>query len=196
MKEGLVYENVTFGFPNVDCSSALSVIYTGTYPFYNGIPSDKVYNLSLRREEFALNDPEKIGNYTDETYSPKNLKTSTLSDEIKIVGNGLGRVFSVAPSAQHAIISAGHAANSAFWLNEKNGKWATTTYYLDVPIYVEQRNYNQSLFVAYRYSGVGFLFCHRKNIRHFLICGKIFLLNIFFLRTGTINMHSLRRRHW
>ena len=145
MKEGLVYENVTFGFPNVDCSSALSVIYTGTYPFYNGIPSDKVYNLSLRREEFALNDPEKIGNYTDETYSPKNLKTSTLSDEIKIVGNGLGRVFSVAPSAQHAIISAGHAANSAFWLNEKNGKWATTTYYLDVPIYVEQRNYNQSL---------------------------------------------------
>ena len=54
-------------------------------------------------------------------------------------------MYAVAPDAQQSIISAGHAANCAFWINDRNGKWATTTYYRDVPAYVEQFNYVRSL---------------------------------------------------
>ena len=40
----------------------------------------------------------------------------------------------------------GHAANGAFWIDNLNGKWATTTYYKSVPWYVERYNSgNESL---------------------------------------------------
>jgi len=39
----------------------------------------------------------------------------------------------IAPDAESAILSAGHAANGAFWMDNTNGKWATTTYYKGIP---------------------------------------------------------------
>ena len=145
MKEGVVCENLVYDYPNVDKASATATLYTGTMPFFHGIPSERFFNTTFQREEFILNDPSKIGNYTQETFSPERLKTSTISDEVKIVSGGLGRVYAVAPDAQQAIISAGHAGNCAFWINDRNGKWATTTYYRDVPAYIEQFNYGRSL---------------------------------------------------
>ncbi|MDR1682442.1 MAG: alkaline phosphatase family protein, partial [Candidatus Symbiothrix sp.] len=37
-------------------------------------------------------------------------------------------------------VSAGKWANAAFWLDEINGKWATTTYYKDLPEYIDRFN--------------------------------------------------------
>ncbi len=145
MQQGVMCENVVFDYPNVDKVSATATLYTGTIPFFHGIPAERFFNTTMLREEMILNDPSHIGNYTNETLSPKHLKTSTISDEVKIVSGGLGRVYSVAPDAQQAIIGAGHAANCAFWINDLNGKWATTTYYRDVPAYIGQRNYISSL---------------------------------------------------
>ena len=107
MREGVVCENLVFDFPNIDKASATATLYTGTTPFFHGIPSERFFNTAFLREEFILNDPSKIGNYTDETFSPERIRTSTLSDEVKIVSGGLGRVYAVAPDAQQSIISAG-----------------------------------------------------------------------------------------
>ena len=49
-------------------------------------------------------------------------------------------VYSIAPDAESAILSAGHAANGAFWMDNTNGKWATTTYYKGIPWYVDRYN--------------------------------------------------------
>ena len=95
MREGVVCENLVFDFPNIDKASATATLYTGTTPFFHGIPSDRFFNTAFLREEFILNDPSKIGNYTDETFSPERIRTSTLSDEVKIVSGGLGRVYAV-----------------------------------------------------------------------------------------------------
>ena len=100
MREGVVCENLVFDFPNIDKASATATLYTGTTPFFHGIPSERFFNTAFLREEFILNDPSKIGNYTDETFSPERIRTSTLSDEVKIVSGGLGRVYAVAPDAQ------------------------------------------------------------------------------------------------
>ena len=66
MNEGLMYENVTFDFPNPDRASATASIYTGTYPSYNGIPSNTLYNITRKRVESVLFDISKMGNYTDD----------------------------------------------------------------------------------------------------------------------------------
>ena len=145
MNEGLMYENVTFDFPNPDRASATASIYTGTYPSYNGIPSNTLYNITRKRVESVLFDISKMGNYTDETVSAQNLLTSTISDELKIASDGFSAVYSIAPTFEQAILSAGHAANSAFWFNEANGKWATSTYYNDIPAYIDVANRENSL---------------------------------------------------
>ena len=80
-----------------------------------------------------------------ETYSPKSIRVSTLSDEVRIDGGGIGNVYSVAPSPSQSIILAGHAGNSAFWINDVTGRWATTAYYKDVPQPMQARNFSRSL---------------------------------------------------
>ena len=90
-------------------------------------------------------DPNTIGNFTTETYSPEVLSVSTLSDELRVAGGGIGRVYSLAPDPQQAILLAGHAGNAAFWINDVNGNWSTTTYYKDVPTSLTQRNFSSPL---------------------------------------------------
>lgn len=72
MREGVVCENLVFDFPNIDKASATATLYTGTTPFFHGIPSERFFNTAFLREEFILNDPSKIGNYTDTNTNGKN----------------------------------------------------------------------------------------------------------------------------
>ncbi len=145
IKDGVVCKDVIYGLPHLDRAVATATIYTGTTPFYNGIVAEYVFDKNAHKDQNILFDNRYMGNATNDTYSASALRTSTLSDEIKIVGNGLGRVYAIAPDASTAILSAGHIANSAIWLDNKTGKWVTSTYYNDTPAYILQRNYTQSL---------------------------------------------------
>lgn len=142
---GAYLRNVDFVVAEQDAVNATAIIYTGNYPSKNGVVASSLYNPSTKKSEPVLNDANTIGNFTTETYSPRNLLFSTISDEVAIDGAGLGAVYSIALDPQQAIIMAGHAGNSAFWINDNSGKWCTTTYYKDVPQVVSQRNYNKSL---------------------------------------------------
>lgn len=143
-KGGVLIENVDYG-PNVDGAGAVAMIYTGAAPSANGIAKARSYNTERHLAQPTLLDPSKIGNYTDETLSPAALRTSTISDELRIDGGGASYVHSIAPDATCAIIMSGHAGNSAFWINDANGNWATTTHYKDVPTPVSNRNFTSPL---------------------------------------------------
>lgn len=145
MRDGAYFRNIDFAVAQTDVASGTAMVYTGNYPSKNGVSASSVYNPQSMKSESALNDPDAIGNFTTETFSPRNILLSTISDEVKIDGAGLGAVYSVAIDPQQAIIMAGHAGNSAFWINENSGKWCTTTYYKDVPQFLSQRNYKKSL---------------------------------------------------
>ena len=140
LNEGLVYHNIRFEFTNIDEANALATLFTGSNPNLNGIPCKYQYDFEKGKETSILNDPDYIGNYTKEHYSPRNLKSSTIGDELKIASKGRSDVYSIAPNAESAILSAGHAANGAFWMDDYNGKWATTTYYKGIPWYVDRYN--------------------------------------------------------
>ena len=145
MKDGAFIKDVNFKVNGLDNVSGTALVYTGSYPRHNGVGSSKVFDPSKREMVPALQDLSIIGNFTDETYSPVNLRLSTISDEVAIDGNGLGAVYSIAPDPQQAIIMAGHAGNSAFWINDNTGKWATSTYYKDAPAELTQRNYSNPI---------------------------------------------------
>lgn len=144
MRDGAVVENVEFG-PGVDAAAATAMIYTGAAPAVNGICGAVAYDATRHVSYPVLLDPSKIGNYTNETYSPGAILVSTLSDEVRMDNGGTGYVHSIAPDPVQAIIMSGHAGNSAFWINDVNGKWATTTYYKDVPSPISARNFSAPL---------------------------------------------------
>lgn len=145
MRDGAYMRDVDFGVPLLDKASGTAMVYTGAYPAFNGVPSSSFYDPATKKRRPALLDDKSVGNYTDETLSPKGLRLSTVSDELAVEGAGTGAVYSIATDPQQAIIMAGHAGNSAVWLNENNGKWASTTYYRETPVTVNNRNYGRSV---------------------------------------------------
>lgn len=144
LKDGVTITDLDY-HSALDPTAASSVIFTGTCPSINGIDAEKAYDYNVRRAVSVFTDPSTIGNYTNETYSPAALQTSTIGDEIRIASGGLGHVYSIAPRHGQAIVLAGHAGNSGFWINKANGKWATTTFYKDIPTVIQTLNYRAPL---------------------------------------------------
>lgn len=143
-EKGVTIEDADFGTP-LDGAASTALIFTGASPSVNGIGSSTVYNRDDRRPRHVLFDESTIGNFTAETLSPAALGASTLSDELRISSGGLGYAYSIAPQAAEAIIMAGHAGNSAFWINDLTGKWATTTFYRDLPQKPQEVNHRSPL---------------------------------------------------
>lgn len=145
LQNGLYLKDVDFNVKDLDLANSTAILYTGNYAPSSGIPSAKVYDKATKHPVPVLNDPDIIGNFTSETYSPAALRLSTIADEIAVDGVGLGSIYSVAPDAMQAIIMSGHAGSSAFWISDETGKWATTTYYKEVPQSIQQRNRQRPL---------------------------------------------------
>ncbi|MDE7346629.1 MAG: alkaline phosphatase family protein [Muribaculaceae bacterium] len=142
---GLYLKNIDYNVKDLDIVNSTAIVYTGNYASASGIPTDKVYDPASKYPQPILHDPATLGNFTNETYSPTALRLSTISDELAVDGVGLGAIYSISPDPMQAIIMAGHGGSSAFWISDESGKWATTTYYKEVPNTVSQRNYGAPL---------------------------------------------------
>lgn len=148
LNEGLIYQNIKFDFPNVDDASAIATIYTGTIPFYHGIVGNKKYLAVKQQEVTTFSDPSYLGNYTQDKVSPLALKTSTITDELKIASRGSSDVYSFTPNISQALITAGIFGNTAFWVDDYTGKWASSTYYKNFYWTVDQENRSGSDFAV------------------------------------------------
>ncbi len=140
MREGLVYQNMVFDFPQVNDASALATIFTGANPFYSGINTNQKYIREKGLIGSLFSDDSYLGNNTQEKLSPLALRVSTIGDELKKASQGKSDVYSFAPNANQALITAGRNGNCAFWVENYSGKWATSTFYKDFHWIVDQTN--------------------------------------------------------
>lgn len=116
IEEGRVYTTASYPFTPLDRASAVACMTTGTSPYYNGVTGVEWMNRNtLQREHITKGD------------SPQQLAVSTLGDELKMATNGRAHVFSFAPNPECAILSAGHAADGATWIQQ--GHWVSSVYY-------------------------------------------------------------------
>lgn len=146
LRQGAVYPSVDFNTYPIDIATAIANIYSGVYPSVHGISSRIAYDDETGRYRSVLEDQSFIGNYTSERYSPMALQSSTIGDELKRASAGRATVYSIAPTAEAAILSAGLEADAAYWIENNRGKWATTTYYTrPMPWFVEKANATGSL---------------------------------------------------
>ncbi|HAN17711.1 MAG: hypothetical protein A2X13_03695 [Bacteroidetes bacterium GWC2_33_15] len=118
-----------------------ATIVTGTYPSYHGIISDTWYNRLTNRIISCAVDPGVETTVSNNSYSPVNILSSTIGDEIKLAFNGKSKVITVSLNPVSAVISGGKLANYAFWFNDNNGEWNTGNYYSDtLPGWVNEFN--------------------------------------------------------
>lgn len=144
LAKGVTITDLDYG-SRLDDVAATAVIYTGSSPSVNGIPASTMFDQDSRQVRTIFLDKSQIGNFTEETLSPSAIRVSTLGDEIRIDAGGLGSVYSISPDAAQALIAAGHAGNSACWITDDTGKWATTAYYKDMPTVVQSINHRRPL---------------------------------------------------
>lgn len=142
LEEGQVYTNIQYPYRNIDRASAIASIATGTTPFNHGIISEKWLDRKTLQNIFCVDDNTQKGFNTTDTSSPKNLRVSTIGDELKVATNGKAKVYAIAPNREAAILAAGHAADWAMWIDNSTGAWAGTTYYGKTPQWVSNIHNN------------------------------------------------------
>ena len=106
--DGLIYEQSFYPYNDVDLSSAISSVITGTSPFYHNITGDKW----LDRNSLQTLTP-----------TPENIAVSTLSDELKMATKGQGKVCAVAVKKETAVLASGHNVDRIIWNDNKKKKW-------------------------------------------------------------------------
>jgi len=148
LAEGKVYNDAYYPFTPVDRASAVAALASGTSPHYHGISAAHWLDRQSLRPVSCVDDKQHAGIYTLDSSSPKNLLTSTLGDEMKVASQGRSIVFGISPFRDAAILSAGHAADGALWIDEQNGSWCSSAYYFrSVPKWLNE------FAVTHKYTG-------------------------------------------
>ncbi len=138
-REGVTISGADYG-NNLDLTATAAVLMTGADPSTTSVTGATAYDPQAMRVVPAMYDATALGNYTDQTFSPRQLAVSTLSDECRIAGGGVTRVYAVATDPSTAVVLAGHSGNAAIWLDERTGNWASSVYYKDAPTTLARRN--------------------------------------------------------
>ncbi|SFW33646.1 Predicted pyrophosphatase or phosphodiesterase, AlkP superfamily [Sinomicrobium oceani] len=120
-------------------------VYTGTTPAIHGIIANDWYDKELDQMVYCAQDDsmESVGTASDAgKMSPHRMKTTTVTDQLRLATELRGKVIGVALKDRGAILPAGHAANAAYWFHGKDeGKWITSSYYMkELPEWVEKFN--------------------------------------------------------
>lgn len=146
LRDGVYMRDVDFKAPVADAVSATAMIQTGAYPSQTGVPAAGIYDISSTGANLRLPLVQSAtGTINNDSFSPANLRLSTLADELVIDSDGATAVYSVSMDPQQAVILAGHAGKGAYWINNSSGNWATTSYYGSLPAPVSNRNMRNSL---------------------------------------------------
>lgn len=133
LKEGRVYEQATLPMASADRASAAATLSTGALPADHGI-------IALRWLDRNSLLPVACTADGQQGYSASRLATTTVGDELKVASGGRSLVYSIAPWPDTAILTAGHAADAALWLDDSAGGWTTTSYYGALPAWAMAYN--------------------------------------------------------
>jgi len=131
--EGTYFKNAQLNYMFTQSSPGYASIYTGATPSVHGIVADQWYKALSNTivKSTAYKRAKTIGSNSGYgKYAPKHLVTTTFSDEYKLI-DPKSKIISLALDPTAAVLSGGHMSNAAYWIDDKTGKWISSSYYLD-----------------------------------------------------------------
>jgi arylsulfatase A-like enzyme len=152
MDEGAWFTDCYYDYANTKTAPGHATIGTGAYSDGHGIETNDFWDASRSSEH-------KVSSVEDERYqlvdlppasipanqpgapdtalkyvigsSPRNLRATTLGDELRLATQGRARVYGISLKDRAAILTAGQSANGAFWIDNSSGQFTTSTYYME-----------------------------------------------------------------
>lgn len=144
INEGFSVDNTFIPYTPTYTACGHTSIYTGSVPAINGIIGNNWYDQDLGRNMYCAQDDQvKTVGSTSKAgeMSPKNMLTSTITDELRLATNFKSKVIGISLKDRGAILPAGHSANAAYWYDGETGNWITSTFYMDkLPAWIEDYN--------------------------------------------------------
>ncbi|MEO6818284.1 MAG: alkaline phosphatase PafA [Ginsengibacter sp.] len=149
MSEGFSCENTMVPYVPTYTAPGHSSIYTGSVPAINGIVGNDWYDFDSKKNRYCTEDStvNTVGSLSVlGKMSPRNLLVTTVTDELRLATNFKSKVIGISLKDRGAILPAGHAANAAYWYDDTNGRWISSTYYQSqLPSWLT--NYNEKNWV-------------------------------------------------
>jgi predicted AlkP superfamily pyrophosphatase or phosphodiesterase len=144
LNEGFSCDNTLVNYIPTFTAPGHTCIYTGSVPAIHGIAGNDFIVQATGKSIYCTADSTErtVGSTsTAGEMSPRNMLTSTVTDELRLATNFRSKVIGIALKDRGAILPAGHTANAAYWYDDKTGNWITSTYYMaDLPQWVKDFN--------------------------------------------------------
>ncbi|MBT4915426.1 MAG: alkaline phosphatase family protein [Formosa sp.] len=125
-------------------------IFSGTTPSVHGIIGNDWYDKIKDKTVYCTTDNKYQTVGADAKYgkvAPTNLKVTTVADQNRIFTQMRGKTVGVSIKDRGAVFPSGHTANGAYWFEGLNeGKWVTSSYYMDeLPEWVKDFNTSSNM---------------------------------------------------
>ncbi|MBF9254480.1 alkaline phosphatase family protein [Pontibacter sp. 172403-2] len=152
LNEGFSCENTYIDYIPTVTAIGHSSVYTGSVPAIHGIAGNDFIIQATGKKVYCTEDStvQTVGSTSDAgEMSPRNLLTTTITDELNLATNFRSKIIGVALKDRGAILPAGHTADAAYWFDDLTGNWISSTYYMkELPEWVNKFN-NQKLAEKY-----------------------------------------------
>ena len=144
INEGTYCRNASYNYFYTQTAVGYATIYTGSMPASHGIVANEWYDrVNNKVTQAAADESAKTvgGSFDAGHCSPRNLLGTTIGDEIKLSNLRQSKVFGISLEPVSAVLSAGHMADGAFWFDNENGNWITSSYYMqNLPNWLDEEN--------------------------------------------------------
>jgi predicted AlkP superfamily pyrophosphatase or phosphodiesterase len=130
--EGFNCQNTFINYMPSFTAPGHTCIYTGSVPSIHGIAANDWIDNTTGKSWYCTEDTSVLpvgGSYKWGRMSPRNMLTTTVTDELRLGTNFRSRVYGVSLKDRGSILPAGHLANGAYWFDDSTGNFFTSDYY-------------------------------------------------------------------
>jgi hypothetical protein len=143
MQQGTNCRNTHYNYVPTFTGPGHASIYTGTTPCNHGIVANEWYERETGKTINCVDDDNTfpVGTTSDDgKCSPKNLKTTTITDQLRLTYPE-AKVISMSIKDRGAILPGGHLSNGSYWYDYSSGKFVTSSYFRnELPKWVNSFN--------------------------------------------------------
>lgn len=132
IRDGFEARNTHYNYVPTYTGPGHASVYTGTTPKYHGIIGNDWYDRNFQKPIYCVEDSMVThvgGSPSGGRISPRNLLTTTITDELILASNFKAKVVGIALKDRGAVLPAGHHPAGAYWYDSKTGQFMTSSFY-------------------------------------------------------------------
>lgn len=144
LNEGFSCENTFINYIPSYTAVGHTTVFTGSVPAIHGIAGNGWIDQATGKGVYCTDDStvQGVGSSSKAgKMSPRNLLATTITDELRMATNFQSKVIGVSLKDRASILPAGHNPTGAFWFDDAQGDFITSTWYMnELPKWVKDFN--------------------------------------------------------